>query len=359
MAESQQQFPYHETGFGSLLNTLSEPRLSTYLIAANQNQERAFKIYLWNARLSKALRFPLEVTEVTVRNRIHYALCDRWGDQWPASPQFERVAADKTLEKLEVAKRDVGRKRHQTEKIVAALSFGFWTAILKGRFIESLWRGRVERFFPHVPNNLDLNAKVDLLAGGIETSRDLRNRIGHLEPVFASNLSAAHSDLIKLVGYACRSTSRWMRHHSTLDRVLREGSDPTIKEEVVYARSRRNFVSLPETTPLATALEHLIGTDDGFIVALGDGHRVVVTPASVGNWICARAAEGIFDIGDWCLGDVSRMSQNTPVIGRRCMTSEFLVSIRAVSAHQRYAVVTEQGRDTEATLGIADLHTIV
>ncbi|WEF51002.1 hypothetical protein AFIC_002564 [[Pseudomonas] carboxydohydrogena] len=359
MAESQEHFPYHETGFQSLSTTLSEPRLSTYLTAAAHNPERAFKMYLWNARLSKALRFPLEVTEITVRNRIHYALCDRWGNNWPNNPDFARVAAEKTKERLDVARRDLGVRRQQTDRIVAALSFGFWTALLKGRFVESMWRGRVERFFPHLPNDLDFHAKVATLADGVETSRNLRNRIGHLEPIFATDLSLAHSQLVKLVGYGCRSTSKWMKHHSTLDRVLREGSDPAIKDEVVYAKSKRNFVSLPEETPLAAALTQLSATTDGFIVSLGQNHRVVVTLASVGNWICSQADDGIFDIGDWRLGDVSRMSANTPVVSRRSVTSEFLASLWKTSPHQRYAIITERGRDAEATLGVADLHSLL
>lgn len=61
-----------------------------------------------------------------------------------------------------------------------------------------------------------------------------------------------------------------------------------IKEEVVQARSRRSFVSLPETTP------NLSGTEDDVIVAMGLDHRVVVTAASVGS---ARGRHGIFDRG--------------------------------------------------------------
>eukprot|EP01035_Chromulina_nebulosa_P036687 gene36687-49448_t len=101
MAECQDIYPYTVHEIAAISKSLSLERFQTYLTAAGHNEEHAIAIYLWNARLSKAIRYPLEIVEVTIRNRINAVLIDRWGDQWPQSLAFRGVAASKTITKID------------------------------------------------------------------------------------------------------------------------------------------------------------------------------------------------------------------------------------------------------------------
>lgn len=156
MAECQDVYPYTEPEIAAIRNAFSPARFQTYITAAGHNKEYALAVYLWNARLSKAIRFPLEIAEITIRNRANAALIDRWGDQWPQSPAFRQAAAAKTITKIDNAYRDIAPYTN-LDRVVAALSFGFWPVLFKGRYIESLWRGRLESAFPLLPRSLTVD----------------------------------------------------------------------------------------------------------------------------------------------------------------------------------------------------------
>jgi hypothetical protein len=215
MAESQDAYTYTAKGLAELETNISPRRFFTYLDHAQRNREGAVGWYLHNARLSKAIRFPLEVVEITIRNRTHMALTDRWGDNWPKSKGFRNAAAEKTLDRLKEVYAKYGENA-AVDRVVASLSFGFWPVLYKDRYRETLWRGRLKEFYPHLPSEKSLEdnlADMDRILG---LALEVRNRIGHLEPIFKRALSPEHTEFLTLVGYACRTTSGWLRQHSTL-----------------------------------------------------------------------------------------------------------------------------------------------
>ncbi len=70
MADSQVPFAYNQADLDGLTAALSSQRLGKYLNRAGFDQAWAMDIYLWNARLSKSLQFPIHVAEVTLRNAV-------------------------------------------------------------------------------------------------------------------------------------------------------------------------------------------------------------------------------------------------------------------------------------------------
>ena len=357
MAEGQHPFPYTRTGMDDITHTLTPSRLSTYIQAASFDHERALAFYLWNARLSKALRYPLEIAEVSVRNRVNYALCDRWGANWPSNPDFKAQAAQKTIQKLQEARDSVGQN---TDKIVAAVSFGFWTALLGTRFVETLWRNRLDQHFPNLPKNKTFEERLQVLKETMEAARVVRNRISHLEPIFKADPSKAHADVQKLVGFACKATAGWTRHHSTFLQVLREGPDAVVRGGPVLRRGKTDFPVLDPAVPLREAIDSIRASPVGYVLAhLPDGTRRIDL-ASIGVWAIASADDGIIDFGDWVLRDVAVVVNPLPSVPRRVNLTELLTALGLPKAKpERFAVITESGALGEAPLAVVDLHDLM
>ncbi|MDC9786191.1 hypothetical protein PSF97_16555 [Proteus mirabilis] len=110
MAESQQPYPYTEiVNFKQkaqwIETSLSIERLLPYMRSAGYDYEKAFHQYLYNARLSKSLLFPLHILEVTLRNRIQWVLKEAFNrDDWHEDPNFIDMLKPKSKDSLQKAK---------------------------------------------------------------------------------------------------------------------------------------------------------------------------------------------------------------------------------------------------------------
>ena len=62
--------------------TLSLERFARYLEWAKGDRLRALELYALNTQLSEALYTPLQILEVTLRNRIHTVLTDSLNECW-------------------------------------------------------------------------------------------------------------------------------------------------------------------------------------------------------------------------------------------------------------------------------------
>lgn len=355
MAESQEPYVYTEESLSSLRTSLSERRLTKYMVRAQQDEELALAYYLWNARLSKAMRFPLEIVEVTVRNRIHYALQDRWKGNWPKAAGFLSTAAPKTKDRISEAYGILGNGA-PTDKVVAQLSFGFWPAIFSKRYVLELWEERVDRFFPNVPGDSP-DEKVRNIRERLKLATELRNRISHLEPIFKRNLSEEHSKLIGLVAFANSSTASWMKAHSTLNHVMRHGPNALIGEPFFLRKAFKEFPRIDQTASAKDASILLARSDRPFLlVDLPDG-PAVLSSAEIGKWLSERAADGIVDLDDERVDEMLKSSPPTPVVGRKASLSDLRA---AFAEHEsRFAVVTESGVRGQQVLAVADLMTML
>lgn len=352
VAESQDNYPYSASGLVSLAHALSEKRFKTYLDHGQRNAEAAIALHLWNSRLSKALRFPLETVEITLRNRLHYALVERWGETWPRSPGFVAAAAPKTRSAVESAYSDLGQNAI-TDRIVAELSFGFWPPILRGRFVEELWKERIDRFFPNMPAELDHEAKAALIGSLLGEARNLRNRISHLEPVFKRDLSLEHSKLARLLSFACRDTAGWMKRHSTLNSVLRDGPTAMIAEPIPFKKAFKNVTLVNETWPLSEVWPLIAkGPFDFVLVGKADGSRIL-GDSEIGRWIRSKATDGLVDVEETPVGDLIATSPLLPAVRRTVSISELRMFLHRNKT--RYVIVTETGDVKQTPLGVIDV----
>src|ERR1700712_1222206 len=81
--------------------SLSPALLARYLGAAKGDKNRAIRLYVWNADLSREFYLPIQLTEVALRNSIHNQLTALYGDLWFEARELLSAVPERT--QIEVA----------------------------------------------------------------------------------------------------------------------------------------------------------------------------------------------------------------------------------------------------------------
>ncbi len=196
--------------FALLEGPLARERLIAYRPPGGSDED-ALATYLWNAALSEALYPALQGVEVALRNAVHAAGMDTFGDDalWFDTPavlplqQRERdmmLAARRTLQQH--------HKPPTAGRLIAELNFGFWVGLFNAPYERVLWAppalGLLDTAFPHVPRRHRSRRR---LFQRLDRIRRLRNRVFHYEPIWAwavpgvSSLGGQHSEIVETIGW--------------------------------------------------------------------------------------------------------------------------------------------------------------
>jgi hypothetical protein len=204
----------------ALSEIISPLRLGTYLNAAGHDAERALLLYLWNAKVGAAFHIPIQSVEVGLRNRVSDGLAALYGPEWWRDQAFLALAEPKRADDIEVVRRRLISKRMPvaTGQMIAGLSFGFWVAMLHGRYNPDIWSGHLRTAFPHLPSHVERH----WLHSGVREISDFRNRIWHHEPIFRRNLSRDFSRCLMVLGWLCPTKATWIKPHCRVPALLRE-----------------------------------------------------------------------------------------------------------------------------------------
>jgi hypothetical protein len=356
MAECQQEFAYSREVQVDLQTSISSTRLKLFKNRV-EDIPSGLQKYLWNARLSKALRFPLEIAEVALRNRIIPCLGDRYQD-WPRSQTFRDHAASKTANSLDDALDKVGRGA-TVDKVVAELSFGFWTAVVSDRFLENLWRGRSARAFPGLPKALLNGAEENQITKIWEwasCAKKFRNDIGHLKPIYADQgaLAEGHRDVIRLINACCPTTAKWVESHSTLMKELRAGPKAFVSS--VTHRSWKAFRTITSDKQVHELLNELMESEKPYVVVENKEERLLVSAVDVASWIASTKIDGLAELNLPIEGLVKAIPA-TKYIARTTSVWEARHILSALRSKMDcpVAIITESGKATERPLGLIEL----
>jgi len=96
-------------------------------------------------------------------------------------------------------------------KLIAELSFGFWTSLF-GRKYEEVWRHCLRKIFK------DCNGKLvrkDIFPR-LNEIRELRNRIAHHEPIFRREKFKDLEAILNLSEQICPVTAEWIEKETQL-----------------------------------------------------------------------------------------------------------------------------------------------
>lgn len=210
------QPPYEE----QIRTALSPTRLDPY--ASGATTREAVENYLWNVALCSALYPVLHVLEVGLRNSLDraisakypvtdYVRVNSWLDRYPAVIADE----DKPMVGKAMARLEDRGEALEHGKLVAELSFGFWTALFDVRYERGqiLWPKLLRPVFPHMPRGIRKRKEV---SPRLNRLRHLRNRVFHYEPIWHwRDLMDQHDEAVKVISWIDPAL------RSTLDRINR------------------------------------------------------------------------------------------------------------------------------------------
>jgi hypothetical protein len=200
---------------GGLEQALSLERFSRYLAWAAGDRARAIELYTLNTQLSESLYTPLQMLEVALRNRIHAVMTEARHEDWFHDAGFllGKWQPDQLAKAIEEVRE--GRREPTPGRIVAALTFSFWTAMF-GKEYETLWQTTLHHIGSR-PDGKGLTRKH--FSAPLAPIRTLRNRIAHHEPIIAWDLPKHYGRIVELTGWLSPSAAEWCAAHSRFSAV--------------------------------------------------------------------------------------------------------------------------------------------
>lgn len=185
--------------FENLEKAISKDRLKHYSKIFQTNDKKIIiQKYLLNVELSKALYFPLQTLETTLRNSIHIVLSEKLNNEfWFEDTTFINP---KTIEKRDIlnARDKIDTSKDQTTgRIISELSFGFWSYLFGRYYEQKVWNRYVKQIFPSIPKNMAIRKK---LSERINTIKNLRNKVFHYDTIIKmENLSQIHREILEMI----------------------------------------------------------------------------------------------------------------------------------------------------------------
>jgi Abi-like protein len=196
--------------YDKLMPVFSEERLDGYLSHFRcVNKNSALKAYSRNIKLSQALYPSLQILEVSLRNMIHQAISvDNMTEHW-----FDlNILHHRERIRVNAAKNNLGAKNKalQPGRIVAELSFGFWTSLFDKRYEHDqvLWPRLISQVFQCIPK---CKRTRKYLSKELNIIRNLRNRIFHYEPIWHwQDLTGQHFSIVNMISWLSPEAAEYL-----------------------------------------------------------------------------------------------------------------------------------------------------
>lgn len=186
------------TIFTAVQQAISVKRLDAYRQSPTDDNTEIIARYVWNMHMCEALYPSLQCLEISLRNSLYNSITHSEGNvSWfsPRSTLLDRTEID-TLSKAENKLRQA-RKPIIPDRIIAELSFGFWTSLLSSKYEQTIWNRAAKLAFPQCPRSM---RKRRLVAPRLHEIRHLRNRVFHYEPIWRQpNLCSQHAQIMETI----------------------------------------------------------------------------------------------------------------------------------------------------------------
>ncbi|KAF0112182.1 MAG: hypothetical protein FD128_1531 [Hyphomonadaceae bacterium] len=183
-----------EDNLNQIIQSISEGRLSKYLYVAAQDKQRALKLYMWNTLLCEAFYIIIQTVEEAIES-------ERLRD------------LEITIQRIMNSNKQINNRR-----IVAGLSFGFWSAMLGDRYNQYIWSKHFVNIFTESTGKFDRKK----LRQEITKIVALRNKISHHEPIFQDNLHEHYSRVMKTNYWLCPPTADWAKKLCRVPMLIRQ-----------------------------------------------------------------------------------------------------------------------------------------
>ena len=198
----------------------SDKRMQKYFDSHPDNESLAILHYQCNIEIAESFYTCLSVFEVSLRNAVNRELISKFGtEEWynhfPSTPGLAKLNKEITQAQQQITKR---RELISPSKVVAELTFGFWTKIFNSEFELILWKD-IRRAFPYMPK-ADRQRKN--VSAPLNNFRGFRNRVFHNEPICwkLSKLKEIHEEMVLVLGWINKDIPVWIAPFDRFDKVL-------------------------------------------------------------------------------------------------------------------------------------------
>jgi hypothetical protein len=221
--------PAQALEISTLWRLVSAQRIGSYRRGMVGDDEEVLARYLWNIALCEALYPSLHFLEIGLRNVIFEAAAATYPaggtgtNCWLEHPSI--LHADEARA-VRAASHRLSRRGKPCEagRLVAELSFGFWTTLFDVRYEQDrvLWpRLFGQKIFAHAPRHARSRKALSPLLNRV---RHLRNRAFHHEPIWHwSDLTEQHALALELLGWMSPDLRATVTAVDRFPRVHREG----------------------------------------------------------------------------------------------------------------------------------------
>ena len=196
---------------------LSEKRLGTYYNLFPEDKEKAIQYYRINTQISESLYSLLSNLEIILRNSIH----NSFTIHFKSADWFSYLGQPELLDQLNNAKRKiiVSRNHISSDKVVAELTFGFWTALFNKQYAKYFWKPLMYAFPLIDPSN----KRRDKISYKLNHIRKFRNRIFHYEPVCNDLIALAinHKNILEMLNWINTDIESWTKQIDRFDDIYK------------------------------------------------------------------------------------------------------------------------------------------
>jgi hypothetical protein len=145
--------------------------------------------------------------EIALRNAIH----NSFTIHFKSADWFSKFSQPELFDQVNVAKRKILAANNQmtADKVVAELTFGFWTALFNKQYAKDFWKPLMYAF----PLLETPNKRRDKISYKLNQIRKFRNRIFHYEPIGndLTALMANHNTILEILNWMNADIVGWTK----------------------------------------------------------------------------------------------------------------------------------------------------
>lgn len=166
--------------FKTSQNLFSVPRMRKYVNACSGDKQMTMQLYRYNLRLCQKFYGVLNIFEVVLRNAINQHYIDYYSDsEWIENQAKSGGLFAHEQDEIQTIAIDYkNRGVYNNDKMVSALTFGYWTKLFSKKRYKLGGKSLLKIF----PNKVKGKNQADIYLD-LTHIREFRNRIAHHEPI--------------------------------------------------------------------------------------------------------------------------------------------------------------------------------
>ena len=174
--------------------------ISRFISNDRLNNYTDFNEYKNNIYLSQKYYILLSIFEVSFRNSLDYYLKSISNNYLLE----ESILHTDSIVKIKEAKKKILQRKEQLShnKIVAELSFGFWTSLFRKSYSNIMRTNHIKTIFPNIPKKDVKLINRNILDKKLNKIRKFRNRIFHFEKIInKQEYKNIENEILELLNY--------------------------------------------------------------------------------------------------------------------------------------------------------------